>query len=244
MAPLNPLNNTLAEELASTRTQLANLQNARQPYISDWIEITEAYTRTSASVITIDIAGLDLRDIFQFGDKFRLKQGGDYKYFYVISVTELTLTLNAGDDYTLAVGAVTDLAYSRVSNPLGHPGVFTYTPSLRANGAMTIAFLSPSTNRTLQYNINGMNILLFDDLSLSVGGTPNTDVFIGLPFSLADTSNQVNLVIRTVQGLSFAGNIGFMVHNSTTTELLIYRPDGANWTAGNLLVSIAYTYVL
>ena len=82
----------------------------------------EGWTYVSPTSFSIDG---DKRDKYQKGDKIRLTQGGDWKYFYITGVSysapNTTITITGGSDYTLVSAAITDNYYSKAMNPQGWP---------------------------------------------------------------------------------------------------------------------------
>ncbi|MDD5016326.1 MAG: hypothetical protein PHW73_14755, partial [Atribacterota bacterium] len=78
-----------------------------------WMDANETWEYASATTITVP-TNATLK--YQKGDKIRLKQGGDYKYFYVVGVAATVLTVTGGDDYTVAEAAITDNYYSKSEN--------------------------------------------------------------------------------------------------------------------------------
>lgn len=96
----------------------------------------QSTTGTPERVSVTTPSGAELR--FQKGDKIRLKQGGAFKYFYVISNPNTsTLVLCGGNDYTVANSAITDISVSRAHNPFGFPGDFW----LSADGKQRMTFV-------------------------------------------------------------------------------------------------------
>jgi hypothetical protein len=106
-----------------------------------WGLINESWTFQSTtgtpervSVTTSD--GAELR--FQKGDKIRLKQGGSYKYFFIIGNPNTnTLVLCGGTDYVVANSAITDIYVSRANNPFGFPADLW----LSADGKQRMSFI-------------------------------------------------------------------------------------------------------
>ena len=94
-----------------------------------WISVSETWTYASATTITVPSGATA---IYAKGDKIRLKQGGGYKYFYVVGVTDTVLTVTGGSDYTVANSTITDNYYSHASSPIGFPNYFNYTPEWTA----------------------------------------------------------------------------------------------------------------
>jgi hypothetical protein len=98
--------------------------------LSGWAPAIETWEYASST--SFSISG-DKRDKYQKGDKIRLKQGGDWKYFYITGVSysapNTTITITGGSDYTLANAAITDNYYSKAENPQGFPDWFNWTPA-------------------------------------------------------------------------------------------------------------------
>jgi hypothetical protein len=69
---------------------------------------------------------------YQKGDKIRYKQGGGWKYQYIIGVGAYSggktiMTTTGGSDYKFDSGtAITDNYYSKVENPQGFPRTLAY----------------------------------------------------------------------------------------------------------------------
>lgn len=118
---------TTTEAQAGTDTARAvtpeGLKTAMQ---NGWSELSESWSYASATTITVPT---DATTRFRVGDKIRLKQGGGYKYFYIYVVAATLLTVTGGTDYTVANSAITDIAISRDSEPLGFPAAFNWTPT-------------------------------------------------------------------------------------------------------------------
>lgn len=107
------------------------------PMSQDWIEMVKPATgSTSGTIGTVTFTDTEYvaDEFFNIGDKLRLKQGGDYKYFYVVGSNANTILVTAGDDYTLAAADITNMALSRVANPSGHPQIFQFSPDDRTVG--------------------------------------------------------------------------------------------------------------
>jgi len=91
-----------------------------------WLNVTDTWAYASATTITVPSGAASL---YQKGDKLRLKQGGGYKYYYIVGVADTVLTVTGGSDFTVANSAITDIAISRASNPFGFPHWFNWTPT-------------------------------------------------------------------------------------------------------------------
>jgi len=94
-----------------------------------WISVSDTWTYASSTTINVPSGATA---IYTKGDKIRLKQGGGYKYFYVVGVANTVLTVTGGSDYTVADATITDNYYSHASSPIGFPNYFNYTPEWTA----------------------------------------------------------------------------------------------------------------
>lgn len=103
--------------------------------LGGWIPYSGTWTYASSTTFTI--SG-DKTGVFTKGDKIRLKQGGGYKYFYIVGVSysspNTTITVSGGSDYSLANSSITDTYYSH-GNAVGFPNVFNWTPTLTGGNA-------------------------------------------------------------------------------------------------------------
>jgi hypothetical protein len=93
-------------------------------------------TWTYASATTFTIAGVDRTNEYRKGGKIRWKQGGAYKYAYILSSafsTDTTVTITGGSDYTIANSAITDNYVSYEVSPLGFPDWFAWAPVMARN---------------------------------------------------------------------------------------------------------------
>jgi hypothetical protein len=120
---------TDAEAIAGSSTsKVLTPASLKAVSMTGWFAANESWTYSSATVVNV---ASDATTRFQIGWGVRFKQGGDYKYMYVVGVTATTLTLTGGSDYSVANAAITDVAVT--PNPcgaLGFPGWFNYTPTL------------------------------------------------------------------------------------------------------------------
>lgn len=94
--------------------------------VAGWVLVSDTWTYASASTITVPT---DATTTYSVGDKIRFKQGAGYKYGIICTVAATLLTIIVNTDYTVANAAITDVYYSKVSNPFGFPASFVYTPA-------------------------------------------------------------------------------------------------------------------
>ena len=96
-----------------------------------WTEIPDgSWTYASSTTITVPSGAAS---IYAVGDQVRLKQGGAYKYFSIITVADTLLTVTGGTDYTVANAAITDAAFSK-GGGVGHPGWLNYSATVSGSG--------------------------------------------------------------------------------------------------------------
>lgn len=225
---------------------------AMLPTNSDWVEFpaaSTAFTYTSASRITI--TGILPSDRFQVGDKLRIKQT-TYKYFYVIGVTDSTLStgyidVNAGSDYTVANATIQELGISRLVNPSGFPPVFNYTAT-----PTDCTFQS----QALTYSMQGSLVKISGNFSALTEDATNASIRMTFPFTLRSTSEDVGYVVQDIESSptpavgeifgDYLGKIGFGTNGGDLTRFSIQRADGVDWdTLGSLVngqLSFEYIY--
>lgn len=80
-----------------------------------------------ASAYTFTVAGVDVTDKYPVGTKIKLRQT-TFKYFYVVDnafSTDTTITVIAGENFTIANAAITEPFYSYATTPQKFPNGFT-----------------------------------------------------------------------------------------------------------------------
>ncbi len=202
-----------------------NKRATKESFFSGWDGwISAGETWTYASATTFTISG-DLTGKYQKGDKIKLTQT-TAKYFYIVGVAyadpNTTVTVTAGDDYSLANAAITSPYYSKEENPQGFPGVFLYTAPLTPGGNMTYT----DTTSKLFFSIKGQHVILNYAAGGTTGGTASTYIDVTLPVAcLSASSYWTACMIRdgTYQGGLIS--VG-------TTYLRVYKEGLADWTLG------------
>ena len=182
------------------------------------------HTTTSPLVISTKVtanSGADV--IYTPGTKIRLKQGGSYKYFYVIDNTSTLVSLQAGDDYYLTNVAITDIAYSYIENPVGFPPIFSWTP-------FNTGFSAQPTG-TYKFKLRGGLVSLF--VSLAAGTSNATTFNIPVPFAFVGIgSSTIGLTLGGVDnGVSITapGRVIVITNNSLRIDKAFGTANG--WTA-------------
>lgn len=183
-----------------------------------------AWVYNSATSLTVPS---DATTYYEVGDKIRLKQGGGYKYFYIVGVAATTLTITGGSDYTLTNAAITDYEISKNESPIGFPAAFNYAPTF------TGFSVNPS-GPVCRFFIRGRSCfvsvwLLTAGTSNATGFTISTPITVGASASFTGTcfwTGQDNGVDLAIPGRVFT-------QGGATTFTLDKTIAGGAWTNVN-----------
>jgi len=207
----------------------------------DWTEFDpSAFTYLSTTTLTVASKYNTVND-FAIGDKVKLVQGGNTKYFYIYNNQESEiLSLRAGSSYSLANETITEIYFSSKANPNGHPIYFSFTSTLAlptgssatigSQGTFTGYFMMTGTTvfatyQRIDFNIDtASTIYLSEDLPVARDDTyPIFFVGIGGD-SVSDASKYFPIGINCP-----CLSAGF----SDTADVEIYRLDseGYAWTS-------------
>jgi hypothetical protein len=100
--------------------------------VQGWIPVSVTWTYASATTINVPTNATLL---YQKGWGIRFKQGGAYKYAYMVTVAATLLTVTGGSDYTVANAAITDIAVCpNPGSAFGFPAWFNYAPVVNGSG--------------------------------------------------------------------------------------------------------------
>lgn len=200
-----------------------------------------AYSSDNVVLVT----GFDATDKFQIGDKIRIDQGGDFKYFYIIGVTSGTLTLDAGSDYTFNNDSFTNFGQSRLANPQGFPTEFDYTATIISGTLQSGQF---------KYSMTGRLVRISGSFSMLKNGSAGPSIQVSYPFILRDgLSQSIFSYVQDVDnsptpafGEAFGDSLGTAGSGlNNLTSFLLSRADGVNYDASSLVtgnVSFSYVY--
>ena len=182
-----------------------------------------AATWTYASATTFTVSG-DVTAIFAKGAKLRLKQGGAYKYFYVVgsaySAPNTTVTVTGGSDYSLANAAITDNYYSYAAIAQGFPQWFNWTP--------TWGGFSINPGGTNRFMIQGNTC--FVEREVGVAGTSNaTTCSLTLPVAAAVVNGR--FLVMCYDNGAWLNTVGGNYAAGSTTLNLFPTISGGVWTA-------------
>jgi len=192
-----------------------------------WIPADETWTYASSTTFTI--SG-DKTGKYQKGDKIRYKQGGDWKYGYIIGVSysspNTTITVTGGSDYSLADAAITDNYYSKVENPQGFPQWFNWTPTYNALGDMTYTSV---TTEIAKLRVDKATITLIVFAEGTTGGTASSGISVSLPVNSTERWIGTGAICVDSSYMS-----GFAVISSGLVNVQVYKYDQSNWGLGTL----------
>ena len=207
-----------------------------------WTEIPDgSWTYASSTTITVPSGAAS---IYAVGDQVRLKQGGAYKYFYIITVADTLLTVTGGSDYTVANAAITDAAFSK-GGGVGHPGWFNYlaTVSGSEGSAGTYAESIPFQ----KFHITGRSLSVVVSKAITNKGSWSGSFYVLLPRTPATQSNNTFVMSAGVLPQATYSVKGIGDLRSFSQNMLFEKSPGTavlTWAdiAVNDFISINMTY--
>lgn len=224
------------DDMASdSATALATQRSIKAMHDTGWTAITETLTYASATTITV-AAGAASR--YQKGDKLKLTQTTDNKYFYIVKVEDELLTITGGSDYTLVNAAITSPQLSRIETPFGFPGWFNWTVSWQISGTMEFS----ATPTFAKFKISGRECLIHLYAEGTTSGTGTTNIRFKAPVNSAQTSGFFGSCFvrdssRITGILEFAGS-------GDSTQIRVYKDDFSNYGIGSnrgMGITISYS---
>lgn len=236
------LNNDKAfagKDIGGTSRNLLMLNSGNEevsgPYHSGWSEVDGSWAYASATTITVPSGA---GSIYRKGDKIRLKQGGAYKYFYIVGVADTVLTVTGGTDYTVADSAITDMYFSKESTPQGFPRYFSWTPTYSCSGSMTIIGV---TTTQAKFAIQGAFLTGIIKFNGELAGTASNFLYFTPPVVVSTDIDTHSIVgpCRTDTDAGIAGTFGYEV---AVAKLYARRYDTGNFTLGGNYTTGVFTY--
>jgi hypothetical protein len=199
-----------------------------------WIEAGETWSYKSATEI---YASGDVTAKYQKGDKIRYKQGGDWKYEYIIGVSvydagnnRTTLTVTGGSDYSVANATITSPHYSKIENPQGFPPSFRWTPTYGGLGSMT--FTSVKTD-VARFWIIGSTLYHVIDATGTTGGTASNGLTYTVPVPINDSLFSPYNTAANGSVFDSGAKQGWAQRDaSQTSYLYVCKYDSSNWGIG------------
>lgn len=189
-----------------------------------WTSAGETWVYASSTTFTV--AGVDVTGKYPVGTKVRIKQGGSYKYFYIVArvfSTNTTITVAAGSDYSLANSTITDNYFSYAEVATGFPDYFNYTPTwtnLTIGNGTNASRFSMSGKR-----VNYRLVFILGSTS-SVGTGPRVTLPIAASSTYSDGHEMISGMILD-QGSAYIP--GGVIWASSTTADLYARNSTASY---------------
>lgn len=199
-----------------------------------WTSAGETWVYASATTFTV--AGVDVTEKYPVGTKIRLKQGGSYKYFYIVTrtfSTNTTITVTGGSDYSLANATITDNYFSYAVVATGFPSRFNYTPSwtnLTVGSGTVVAFFSMVGKRVLAV------VRFTYGAGSAVGSTPQFTLPVAVGSNYL-TSLPGDIIGDAQFNDSGSGYTGFVATYGSTTNAVLYATSAGGATTAFATVS-------
>jgi hypothetical protein len=202
--------------------------------LGGWIPTLESWSYASATTITVPS---DATIKYNIGDKIRLRQGGSYKYFYIVGVSSTTLTVTGGSDYSVANAIITDNYFSRVVSPLDFPQWFNYD-------ATYTGFSSDPTSVASKFCIIGRQVTYYHHEG-GTGTSNNTSFTVSLPVTAQSITARLLKYAGQGGDASVQLSIPSMVEVANGASVVNCYKDfsGAGWTASggkNIRFTVIY----
>jgi hypothetical protein len=177
---------------AGINATIGHYNNLRNDLKTGWVDlssltvpITVTYSAyaNQVGVATVSINGIaDIQDIFEVGDKIRMKQGGGYLYFVITAVTSTQISFTSGGIYTFANSGVTNFNLSKMASPLDWP--LSSTLYVTLTDAATID-INVNVAKNFKVTLGGnrtftiSNAKIGDIISLDICGAGYTPTWFG-----------------------------------------------------------------
>lgn len=134
-----------------------NIETALDNVKDGWIPLNKTFTYSSADSPTFVMStSVDLTGIVGLGMKIKLTQETT-KYFIVTAITNNSITMYGGADYTLTNDSISNVYYSMLKAPFGFP-MNADKWSIAVVDTTQRDKSSPSQN--IWYNLGGVNITI------------------------------------------------------------------------------------
>ena len=160
----------------SKKVTMANL-------VGGWIGVADTWTYVNAFQVTIPAGGTSF---YSVGDKIRLTQT-TVKYFSVVAVADTLLTITAGTSYTLANAAISAVAYSKATNPVGWPEWFNFTSTV--SGSTGSAGTYAETVYQSRFSVSGRTCKVVISKIITNLGSWTGSVLVQKPVTTTNSTN-------------------------------------------------------
>lgn len=256
MANLNPLDNDLALMLKNLNTRLSALENTRQPYVSDWIQVADSFSVRNVWSLNYNNLNPILTSYLRAGTWIRFKQTGDVNYRYAIIGNTKTTSgvlgiIYAGYSFTNSVN-ITEFWYSNAFTPFGAPFSYDIGPVMQVPNQLGSTFSIVSSSIKL---VNTGNLItLVGDTSVAVTSGATVTAFFAY-FPIIDAAGTYAVTLATG---NLAGPIGLGIQSNSlaTVQTIVSTTTGITTLAlgfelpvpiavgSNISVAIELSFVL
>lgn len=204
-----------------TAEDLNNIENRLE---NGWIPLTGTFTYSSADSPTFVITtSVDLTGIVGLGMKIKLTQATT-KYFIVTAITNNSITMYGGTDYTLTNSAISNVYYSMLKAPFGFPNTFfnvktgyiTMTERFIDGKILYVKRINFGTlpNATIKEVATGLNMTNISIHEFRALGKLGTNAFFPLPYSSPILEENISIL--------FANNNVRITTNTNRTSISAY----------------------
>lgn len=221
MNDIRILGEGLPERIENIEKKLNQYIVSPVSYKGGWIEFPQPLGYSSPLTIGVVDTTVDLRKSFSVGSLVRYKQGGDYQYAYITSVSANSIGVQPGSDYSLSIDVVTDMAIGATPTPTGHPVFLKFNGSVSAlPGTYTNA--NPSANESFGFYMVGKLVFIRFIISLGTITGSTSSLFITPPTSINTTFlNTYSIIFTESTGTQTTG----LAKTSSAGSIEIYRTE-------------------
>lgn len=234
-AMLNLLDKDFIKRFQTLEQTVEKLFKARQPYIGDWYDFSEALEYVTTRTLQFKNSDIDPRTQLQVGDPIRWKHGGDsnWRYGYVSSTSATQFKVTGGSDYTLAATDPVEFSRGLTKNPIGHPILFSFDPAYNCPvGGVTYSILDPAFANSKFLMVGKLLKLKLDTSYVSITG--GASPVHATPPLQSDFLTYERQIISAVDNFSFAVGLAKM----GGANLIEIQPD-ADFSAGGAFTATA-----
>jgi len=232
MTNISPIDNSFNELINGFDTRLKALENARQPYQADWIEINPATVYTDGGDFVFD---RNANDFLSVGDRICVN---DIYYFWVLGFPTATTASVVSDSGGQAVLlSITSFKYSKLLYPSGHPEYFIQPLGSDGGG---VGLISTDTGPSVSSGIYGslacnmIGNLMFcwltmDTLTVTGAGTANYIYYDPGAFIEVTSRLEMCPITIAINGTSTRADLRW----DYSSQVMVIDPIGTGFTAGN-----------
>jgi hypothetical protein len=193
-----------------------------------WIPSGETWVYSSPGIITSGTNPANTK--YSVGDKVKFTQDGitKYGYIYLSSNVDAGIYFTGGTDYTLTNSLITNVYYSKSSNPIGFPGWFNFEPYRTVYGGIVPTYTDYDYSR---FNIEGCKLTISLYWLNTVGGIAGSgegQITISSPVPTTTPTNTTALGLVMINGNLVLPAGAVKVLSATSLGLYNWSTGGSN----------------